>query len=137
MIRTRAHGLCVEAYFQPFGEVNKSGLTELTTEMFQQGLKKLELNWADDFGLVERLFDELDADEDKSLRGSLTMDELAAGILDHVETTVEHHEFMFLEKVFQILKRNGRIQQLKDTVKFLNFKRDYTCSFGEFLAVFR
>jgi hypothetical protein len=46
MMRTRSHGLSVEAYFQQFGKLTPNGLTELTYENFRKAILGLKLSWA-------------------------------------------------------------------------------------------
>jgi len=64
MLRTRASGLCVEAYFQQFGSKMPHGLTELTLDQFQRAIKNLGLSWADDQHELAMMYDCLDQDRE-------------------------------------------------------------------------
>ena len=84
MLKTRATGQCIEAFFQQFGTKMKHGLTELTMQQFKKALHKLGVPWADDESQIEMLFKLLDHDQELELRGTLGLDELAVGVIDCV-----------------------------------------------------
>ena len=65
MLRTRAMGLCVEAYFQKHGTKMSWGLTELTPAQFKKAIKELDLSWADDRTQIDMIYLNLDHNENK------------------------------------------------------------------------
>jgi len=128
MLRTRAYGLCVEAYFQQFGSKMPHGLTELTPDQFQRAIKSLGLSWADDRRELEMMYDCLDKDPENAQRGTMGLDEIAIGIHDCVMHSCEDFEIQYLESTYQILKKTRIFGQIKDMMNFLNFNRDYSCT---------
>jgi hypothetical protein len=137
MLRTRAYGLCVEAYFQQFGSKMPHGLTELTPDQFQRAIKSLGLSWADDRRELEMMYDCLDQDPDKAQRGTMGLDEIAIGIHDCVMNSCEDFEIQYLESTYQILKKTRILGQIKDMMNFFNFNRDYSCTVPAFIDMFR
>jgi len=131
MLRTRALGKCVEAFFQKFGS-RVDGPTELSLDQFRLSIRSLGLSWADDDSRVKQMFTSLDQDAEHKERGGLSLDELALGVLDAVTKTVLDYEHEYLELAYQHLIRVGTFKNLSVTMMFLNFKRDYSCTQGQF-----
>lgn len=136
MLRTRALGKCVEAFFQKFGS-RVDGPTELTFDQFRLAIRSLGLSWADDNSILRMIFTSLDQDADRKERGGLSLDELAVAILDAVSKNVVDFEHEYLELTYQHLIRAGTFKNLSVTMTSMNFKRDYSCTQGQFHQIFR
>ena len=65
------------------------------------------------------------------------LEEIAAAILDHVQVHIEDLENEWLEITFNHLKKNKKLGQLRDAMKFLNYNRDYSCTVPQFVSLFR
>lgn len=137
MLRTRALGKTIEAFFQPFGSKMTHGLTELTSDQFKRAIKSLGLSWADDNSQLNLVFQGLDQDADRDYRGSLALEEIAFGVHDCVSKSLTDYENDYLEKTYQHLLSNNTFKQLRDILDYLNFNRDYSCSAAQFQQMFR
>jgi len=84
----------------------KWGLTELNPQEFKRAIKSLNIAWADDQYQLDLVFDSLDRDDDKQMRGTLTLDEIAVGILDCVSGTISSISESIFEMTFSLLKKN-------------------------------
>ena len=102
MLKTRATGLCVESYFQKFGSKTHFGLTY---QQFRLALYGLELKWAEDDDLVKDLWDKFDQDTDEETGSTISYEEIAMCILDHVKLNVVDHENEWLEIAFAEIKK--------------------------------
>jgi hypothetical protein len=131
MLRTRALGKSIETYFQKFGS-RIDGPTELTYGQFKLAIKSLGLSWADDNSILKMIFTSLDQNAEHKDRGGLGLDEIALGVLDCVTRSVVGFESDYLEQTYQHLIRSGTFRNLKETMMFLNFKRDYSCTQAQF-----
>ena len=110
---------------------------KLTADQFKRAIKSLGLSWADNNSTLNMVFLSLDQDHDRSLRGTLGLDEIALGVLDCVSKPLLDYENDYLEQTYQHLMSNGRFKNLKDTMVFLNFNRDYSCTPAQFIQMFR
>ena len=115
----------------------KHGLTELTPDEFKTAITFLDLPWADDKSKLDLVHECLDKDTDFDQRGTLSLTEIAVGIIDCVPSNIIDFENKFLEITFKSLQKRNKISQIKDMINYLNFSRDYTCTGLEFLAMFR
>ena len=137
MLRTRANGYCVEAWFQNFGSMMENGQVELSIDELTNALKALKLKWADDKILVEDVFRNLDHNQDEEMKGTVDLNELAMAVIDCASHPCSHYEIEYLEVCYNILKRQETLYNMKDMMAFLNFHRDYSLTADEFLTVFR
>lgn len=113
------------------------GLTELMPDEFRKAVKNLQVPWADDINQLNSVHSALDHDVDKEQRGALGLDEIALGIHDCVVRTLQDYENDYLDITYTILKTTGKLTQLKDIMRFLNYSRDYSCTVPQFLQLFR
>ena len=81
--------------------------------------------WAEDRVLLDQLYDFLDSQFTSEY---LMLDEIAAMILDHVQTHIIDIENSLLEVTYQHLKKSKKLGQLRDAMNFLNYNRDYSCT---------
>ena len=109
MLRTRATGKSIEAYFQQFGSKTPQGLTEVTPDQFMEAVEGLDLPWGDDERQLRTLHEGLDQDLEKADRGTLAMTEIAGGVLDCVARTLPEHENEYLEITYTKLRRANRL----------------------------
>jgi hypothetical protein len=50
---------------------------------------------------------------------------------------VEYFQNEYLEKMHELIMKRHRMGQLPETIEFLNYQRDYTCTVNDFIALFR
>jgi hypothetical protein len=65
------------------------------------------------------------------------LEEIASAVLDNVQVHIEDLENEWLEITFNHLKKNKKLGQLRDAMKFLNYNRDYSCTILQYIALFR
>ena len=69
---------------------------ELSKDKFWQGLKALDLDWVDDKGLFEFVYECLDYEDS----GYVSLDEIAKAVLDCVAQDISEFENNYLEKAY-------------------------------------
>lgn len=109
MLRTRATGKSVEAYFQQFCQRTVHGTEELNKDEFMSAVKNLGPPWAEDRRRLASLHQALDHDQIKAEKGNISLEEIAWGVLDCVQESLQDCEHKYLETTYQILKRTSRL----------------------------
>jgi hypothetical protein len=106
----------------------------LTQEQFNRAILNLKVPWAEDQSLLDQFYLFLD---EKLKSQYLMLEEIASAVLDNVQVHIEELENEWLEITFNHLKKNKKLGQLRDAMKFLNYNRDYSCTSQQFIALFR